>query len=151
MFSALTGNDRTAAVAAVVVLITGVISLANAWGVLMVIPILAAIGVLGIVFQANVAPGVKLPMTKGTLVLALGAAAAVIWILVTIQWIGYILTPPILVLDSIQFIIGLVAAIVMAFAGWRAYQAEKGTAAPPPATPSEPPAPPATPSEPPAA
>jgi glucan phosphoethanolaminetransferase (alkaline phosphatase superfamily) len=145
MFSALTGNDRTAAVAAVVALITGVISLANAWGVLMVIPILAAIGVLGIVFQANIAPTVKLPMTKGTLLLALGAAAALIWILVTIQWIGYILTPPILVFDSIQFVIGLVAAIVMAFAGWRAYQAEKGTSAVPPA------APPAAPPEPPAA
>jgi hypothetical protein len=146
MFSALTGNDRTAAVAAVVALITGVISLANAWGVLMVIPILAAIGVLGIVFQANIAPGVKLPMTKGTLLLALGAAAAVIWILVTIQWIGYILTPPIFVFDSIQFIVGLVAAIVMAFAGWRAYQAERGASAAPPAAP-----PPTTPSEPPAA
>jgi hypothetical protein len=57
---------------------------------------------------------------------------------------GYILTPPILIFDSIQFIIGLVAAIVMAFAGWRAYQSEKGTA---PAAPSSeaPPAPPAPP------
>ena len=145
MFSALNANDRTAAIAAVVVLITGVISLANQWGILMVLPILAAIGVLGIVFQANVAPNVQLPMPKGTLLLGLGAVAALIWVLVTIQWIDYLLTPPIFVFDSIQFIVGLIAAIVMAFAGWRSFQAGQGAAPAPPA------APPTTPSEPPAA
>jgi hypothetical protein len=143
MFSALNANDRMAAIAAVIVLITGVISVANAWGFLMILPVLAAIGVLAIIFQARVAPTATLPMTKGTLLFGLGAVAALIWALVTFQWIGYILTPPIFIFDSIQFVIGLVAAIVMAFAGWRAYQAEKGTA---PAAPTEaPPAPPAPP------
>jgi hypothetical protein len=144
MFSALNANDRMAAVAAVIVLVTGIISLANQWGFLMVLPILAGVGVLGVIFQARMAPATKLPMTKGTLLLALGAGAAVIWVIVTIQWIEYILTPPIFIFDSIQFIIGLVAAFVMAFAGWRAFQAEKGTAGVPPPT-EAPPAPPAPP------
>jgi glucan phosphoethanolaminetransferase (alkaline phosphatase superfamily) len=144
MFSALNANDRMAAIAAVIVVITGVISVANQWGVLMFVPILAGAGVLFIVFQARVAPAAKLPMTRGTLLLGLGAIAALIWAAVTLQYLGYILTPPILIFDSIQFIVGLVAAIVMAFAGWRAYQSEKGAApaAPSPEPPAAPPAPP---------
>lgn len=144
MFSALNANDRMAAIAAVIVVITGVISVANSWGVLMFLPILAGAGVLFIVFQSRVAPTAKLPMTRGTLLLGLGAIAALVWAVVFFQYLGYILTPPILIFDSIQFVIGLVAAFVMAFAGWRAYQAEKGAA---PAAPSSeaPPAPPAPP------
>jgi hypothetical protein len=46
---------------------------------------------------------------------------------VALQWIDYILTPPIFVFDTIQYFIGVIAAVVLLFAGWRAYQAEKGT------------------------
>jgi len=47
--------------------------------------------------------------------------------------------PPIFTIDTIQFFIGLAASLVMAFAGWRAYQADKGM---PAASPPPPPAPP---------
>ena len=140
MFSALSGNDRMAAIAAVVALICSLISLVWAWGFLMVIPLLAAVGVLFVVFRARVAPNVNLPMAHGMLLLVLGGAAALFWVLVTLQWINYILEPPIFTVDTIQFLIGLVASLVMLFAGWRAYQAEKGTAAAPPAAPPAPPA-----------
>jgi hypothetical protein len=140
MFSALSGTDRMAAVAAIVVASTAVISLAWAWGVLMLIPLVAALFVLFVVFKDRVAPNANLPMTRGMSLLIAGAAAALIWVVVTFQWIGYILEPPIFTLDTIQFLIGLVASLVLLFAGWRAYQADSTTAASPPPAPPAPPA-----------
>jgi hypothetical protein len=127
MFSTLSANDRLAAVAAVVVIITGLISIATAWGPLVFISLAAGVVALFVVLQPQIAPAVKLPMTKGVLLLSLGAIATVVLLVVALVWIDYILTPPIFVFDTIQFFIGVVAAIVMLFAGWRAYQAEKGT------------------------
>lgn len=127
MFSTLSANDRLAAVAAVVVIITGLISIATEWGPLVFLSLAAGVGVLFVILQPQIAPAVKLPMTKGVLLLGLGAIATVVLLVVALIWIDYILTPPIFVLDTIQFFIGVVAAIVMLFAGWRAYQAEKGT------------------------
>lgn len=127
MFSTLSANDRLAAVAAAVVIITGLISIATQWGPLVFLSLAAGVGVLFVVLQPQIAPAVKLPMTKGVLLLGLGAIATVVLLVVALIWIDYILTPPIFVLDTIQFFIGVVAAIVMLFAGWRAYQAEKGT------------------------
>lgn len=79
------------------------------------------------VLQPQIAPAVKLPMTKGVLLLGLGAIATVVLLVVALVWIDYILTPPIFVFDTIQFFIGVAAAVVLLYAGWRAYQAEKGT------------------------
>jgi hypothetical protein len=140
MFSALTGNDRTAAIAAVVVVIFAALSLALRWGFLMLIPLVAAVVVLFVLFQGRVAPNTKLPMAKGLLILAAAAAAALIWVIVAVQWLGYI-TSNLISFDVIQFAIGLVASIVLLLAGWRAYQAESGaTAASPPPAPPAPPA-----------
>ena len=69
------------------------------------------------VFQARVAPNANLPMAHGMLLLVLGGAAALFWVLVTLQWIDYILEPPIFTFDTTQFLIGLVASLVMLFAG----------------------------------
>jgi hypothetical protein len=127
MFSTLSANDRLAAVAAVIVIITGLISIATAWGPLVFISLAAGVVALFVVLQPQIAPAAKLPITKGVLLLSLGAIATVVLLVVALVWIDYILTPPIFVFDTIQFFIGVVAAIVMLFAGWRAYQAEKGT------------------------
>ena len=142
MFSALSATDRLGAVGAILVVIFGVISLAWAWGILMVVPIAAGLGALVVVFKDRVAPAVTLPMARGLLLLVLGAAALLVWILVAIQWIGYILEPPIFTADTIQFFIGLIGAILLAFAGWRAYAADQGssTASTPPPAPPAPPA-----------
>lgn len=127
MFANLSANDRLAAIAAVVVIITGLISIATAWGPLVFLSLAAGVGALFVVLQPQIAPAVKLPMTKGVLLLGLGAIATVVLLVVALVWIDYILTPPIFVLDTIQFFIGVVAAVVLLYAGWRAYQAEKGT------------------------
>lgn len=127
MFANLSANDRLAAIAAVVVIITGLISIATAWGPLVFLSLAAGVGALFVVLQPQIAPAVKLPMTKGVLLLGLGAIATVVLLVVALVWIDYILTPPIFVVDTIQFFIGVVAAVVLLYAGWRAYQAEKGT------------------------
>ena len=144
-FSALSPNDRLAAGAAVVVIITGVISIATLWGALVFLSLLAGIGVLFIVLQPQIAPTVRLPVAKGVALLALGAIAVLVLVVVAFSWLDYILTPPIFVFDTIQYFIGVIAAVVMLFAGWRAYQAERsgaGSAAPQPPTAPPPPAPP---------
>lgn len=147
--SALSANDRLAAIAAIIVAVTGVVSLFWEWGALMIVPILAALGALFILFQARLAPNAKLPMGRGVLLLGLGAIAALVWVLVMLQWLGYI-TENLVNIDTIQFLVGLVASVVLAFAGWRAYQADSGTStAAPPAPPAPPAAPP--PAEPPSA
>ncbi len=143
MFSALSANDRLAAIAAIIVTITGVVSLFWRWGGLMFVPTLAALAVLFVIFQARLAPNVKLPIPRGALLFGAGAIAAVVWVLVTFQWLGYI-TDNLVSIDVIQFFVGLAAAVVLAFAGWRAYQSGEGAsaAAPPPAPPAPPAAPP---------
>lgn len=146
-FSALSGNDRTAAVAAVIVVITALISLVWRWGFLMVIPLLAGLLVLFVLFQARLAPTMRMPASRGMILLGAGAAAALFWVLVALQWLGYI-TDNVASIDVLQFFVGLVASIVLLFAGWRAYQSDSGAApaAPPPAPP-----PAAPPTEPPSA
>jgi hypothetical protein len=125
-FSALSANDRLAAITAAIVVITGLISIAQQWGALVFLSLAAGVVALFVVLQPQIAPAVKLPMTKGVLLLAMGAISTVVLLVVAFQWIDYILTPPIFVFDTIQYFIGVIAAIVLLFAGWRAYQAEKG-------------------------
>jgi uncharacterized membrane protein YqjE len=136
--STLSANDRLAAIAAAIVIITGLISIANDWGALVFLSLAAGVIALFVVLQPQIAPAVNLPMTKGVLLLAMGAVSTLVLLVVALQWIDYILTPPILVFDTIQYFIGVIAAIALLFAGWRAYQAEKGTTPPlaPPAGPA---------------
>ena len=134
-FSALSSNDRLAAIAAVVVVITGLVSIAAQWGALVFLSLAAGVVALFVVLQPQIAPAVKLPMTKGLLLLASGLVSTVVLLVVAFQWIDYILTPPILVFDTVQYLIGVIAAVVLLYAGWRAYQSERGTtplAGPPP-------------------
>jgi hypothetical protein len=142
MFSSLTANDRMAAIASVVLIITGLISISTAWGPLVIISVLAAVLALFAVLQPQVAPTVKLPMTKGVLLVAAGAAATVVLLVVALDWLGYIIGN-LLNLDTIQFAIGVAAAIVLLVSGFRAYQAEKGVVSAPAEAPPAPPAPPA--------
>ena len=125
-FSALSANDRLAAIAAAIVVITGLISIAQDWGALVFLSLAAGLVALFVVLQPQIAPAVKLPMTKGVLLLGMGIISTVVLLVVALQWIDYILTPPIFVFDTIQYFIGVIAAVVLLFAGWRAYQAEKG-------------------------
>ena len=145
-FSALSQNDRLALGAAVVVVITALLSLSNDWGLLMAVSLLAGLAVLAVVFQPQVAPAMKLPTSRGLALLALSALAVLATGLTAINWLGWILGH-LVSFDTIQFLVGLVAALVMAWAGWGAYQADgpatsTATASgPPPEAPAPPPPP----------
>jgi hypothetical protein len=153
-FSRLSYFEKVAAVAAVVVVITALISLANDWGILMAISLLAALGALVVIFLPQTAPTTTLPGSKGSLLVATGAVATVVTAVVAVSWIGWI-TEHLGTFDTLQFLLGLVAAVVLAWAGWQVLRAEGGklmfgtsrpmAAAAPTMPPSEPTMPPSEP------
>jgi hypothetical protein len=124
-FSRLSGSERTAAIASAVVVVLGIVSVVNDWGAVLLVSILAAIGMLAILFAPQLWPAAKLPAGRGLLLLVAGAAAALFWLVAAIDWIDWILEH-IGDLDTLQFLVGFVATLVMAWTGWQAFQSEGG-------------------------
>lgn len=164
-FSKLSYFEKVAAVAAVVVVITALISLANDWGILMAVSLLAGLAALVVIFLPQTAPATRLPGSKGSLLTAAGAVATVVTAVVAFTWIGWI-GEHLGTFDTLQFLLGLVAAAVLAWAGWQVLRGEggklmfgtsrpmaaAGPAMPPaePMAPAEPTMPPSEPTMPPA-
>lgn len=119
--SKLSSNERTAVIAAAVVLVTGIVSVINDWGSLIIVPILAALVVLGGILLPQLAPTVTLPAPKALVMLLAGAAAALFWVIAAVSWLDWIFGH-LGSFDTLQFLVGLAASLVMAWAGWRAYQ-----------------------------
>ena len=124
-FSKLSSNERTAVIASAVVLVLGIVSLVNDWGSLLIVPVLAALIVLGGILLPQLAPTVNLPAPKGLVMLLGGAAAALFWVIAAISWLDWIFGH-LGAFDTLQFLVGLVAALIMAWAGWKAFQATTG-------------------------
>ncbi len=161
--SKLSMNERNAAYGAIVVVIAGIVS---NWGGLMWLAVLLAVGVLVVLFLPQLSPGTSLPGSRGSLLVVGGVVAAACALIEILRFISYFTRT----LDDWQtwaFVIALVGSLVMAYAGWRAFQAEggklvlgasggtaPGSASAPPvetAAPTSAPAAPAAPSAPPAA
>ncbi len=140
-FSKLSSNDRTALIAAVIVTVTGLISVTNNWGVFMILSLLAGLAGVFIVLQPQLAPAMKLPAPKGLSLLGAGGVATVATGLTAIDWLGWIFDH-LIAFDTIQFVAGLVAAVVLLYAGWMAYNGDRGTAPATPAAPASPASPP---------
>ena len=136
-FSKLSSNERTAVLASAVVLVLGIVSLVNDWGAMLIVPVLGAMVVLGAILLPQLAPTMNLPAPKGLVMLLGGAAAALFWVIATISWLDWIVNH-LGSFDTIQFLVGLVASLVMAWAGWTAFQAA-GAAVGEPAPPEVPP------------
>jgi hypothetical protein len=165
-FSKLSQTEKMATYASVVVVVTALISIARNWGSLMFIPLLAGVAALLVIFAPQIMPNTKLPGSNGSLLTVLGVASVLVWLVVLIDNLGWV-GDHIIHWDTFQFVIGLIAAVGLAWYGWQGVQAEGGSlrfgsagaagtgAPPPPAAPPQaapPPAapPPATPAEPPA-
>jgi hypothetical protein len=135
--SKLSSNDRSAVFVAAVVVITGFLSLIWAWGTLMLLAGLAGLVVLGAVLLPQLSPSTNLPAPKGLVMLGAGVVAAVSFVVTAFDWIGWI-GDHLATFDTIQFLVGLVASLVLAWIGWRAYQeaGHVGSAAPPPNPPA---------------
>jgi hypothetical protein len=167
-FSTLSSNEKLAVYGSLAVIIGAIVGYGYGVGLL---AILAAIGMLAVVFLPQMSPGTNLPGTKGSLMLLAGGIAGVILVLTLLIYIGTIFTAT--NLRDILFLIAVAGGVLMAWAGWQEFQSEGGkfqlgnaaapSSTPPPAnsstatsdvpaaTPPPAPAAPTTPSAPPTA
>ncbi|NJD29688.1 MAG: hypothetical protein FIA92_15530 [Chloroflexi bacterium] len=143
-FSALSQNDRIALVAGGVVAIAALISLVYNWGAIMIISLLAGLLAVVVIIQPSLLATLRLRGSKGSLLLIAGVGAALVNVLTGVDYLTW-LTEHLVSFDALQFIVGIVAAIALLYAGWMAYRAEgtmTASAAPAPAAPPPAPAPP---------
>jgi hypothetical protein len=124
-FSKLSAAERNAAIAAAVVVVTALISIATGWGPLMWIPLLAGVAALAVIFGSQVMPTVTLPGSNGTLLVLAGGIATLVWVVVVLDWAEYI-GENLVNLDTLQFLVGLAAAAFLTWLGWQTLQAEGG-------------------------
>ncbi|MGI8658038.1 MAG: hypothetical protein ACR2K4_04610 [Candidatus Limnocylindria bacterium] len=139
-FSKLSKNDKLAVYGSAAVIIGGLVGIGAAG--LGILAILAAVGMLAVVFLPQMSPGTNLPGSKGSLMLLLGGIAAAVLVLgllsilsalgILLQFGG---------LNTLFYLIAVAGGVLMAWAGWQEFQAEGGkfqvgtssTSAPPPA------------------
>lgn len=125
MMSKLSSNEKMAVYASAVVVVTGIVSLVNDWGGLIILPLLAALGMLLVLFAPSIMPNTKLPGSKGSLMLILGGVAALFWVISALTWLDWIFGH-LGRFDTIQFLVGLIGSLVMGWTGWQAFQAGGG-------------------------
>ena len=160
-FSKLSSNEKMAVYASIVVVVTGLVSVVNDWGALMLVATVGGILALAVVFAPQIMPATRLPGSTGSLLLVIGGLTLLIWLVVLIDWLNWVFDH-LASFDAIQFLAGLVASAVLAWTAWQILQAEGGkmrfgsvaaeggpTAGPPAAAPpaAAPPAPPTAPYE----
>lgn len=124
-FSKLGSNEKLAVYGAAAVIIGGVVGLGAAG--LGFIAVLAAVGMLAVVFLPQMSPTTRLPGSNGSLMLALGAVAAVILVLGLLSVLGaldFLLRAAFFA--TLFYLIAVAGGVLMAWAGWREFQAEGG-------------------------
>ena len=139
--STLSASDRRVVIAGGIAAIVGLLSFLDPtgdWGTIMALTLFAGLGAVFVGLQSQLAPGTKLPATKGLLLLILGGVATGATGIAMLTYLGYI-TRNVVDFFTLSMIVGLIASIVLLLTGWTAYQAETAAAAPP-APPSTPPA-----------
>lgn len=117
-FSKLDQNEKLALYGAIVVFLAGLIS---SWGGLLWVAILAAVGMAAVILL----PRTSVPGSKGTLMAALGIVALVAGLIEVLRYAGFIGTT-LGSLNTIAFIVAVIGAAVMAYAGWQELQTEGG-------------------------
>ena len=144
-FRTMAAADQQVLVAGAVIAIAALISFvdpAGSWGGIMIVSVLAGLAAVYVAVQPQVAPAMRLPMTKGLSLLVLGAAATAASVIALLSYVGYVfkyLTD----IYVLIFLVGLVASIFLLWIGWRAYKSESGASMAPPPPSAAPPAPPA--------
>ena len=124
--SKLDQNEKTAAMASGALVIAGLIAAlsystyAMAW-----LAVIAALAMLFVVLQPQIANGVSLPGSKGSLLLVLGVAAGAIMVLSFLLALEFVFFR--FGLPDLFFLIAIAAGLAMAWAGWQEFQAEGGT------------------------
>lgn len=126
-FSKLSQNDRITLGAGAVVVVTALLSISNEWGALMFLSLAAGVGAIALVLQPFFAPQVTLPATKATVLFGLGTVATIATGLSGLNWLGWIVEH-FARFDTIQFLTGLAAAVVLLVIGFQGFQAERAGA-----------------------
>jgi hypothetical protein len=124
-FSKLSSNEKVAVYASAVVVVTGIVSLINDWGGLVILPLLAALAMLLVLFAPAIMPHTKLPGSRGSLMVVLGGVAALFWVISSLSWLDWIFSH-LGSFDTLQYLVGLIASLVMGWTGWQSFQAEGG-------------------------
>ena len=124
-FSKLGQNEKLATYGSLAVIGGALVGLGAAG--LGFIAVLAAIGMLAVVFLPQLSPSTNLPGSRGTLMLVLGAVAAVILVLgflSVLSAIGALLQHAFV--STLFYLIAVAGGVVMAWAGWNEFQGEGG-------------------------
>jgi hypothetical protein len=124
-WNALSSAEKLAVYGSVATLVGGIVGgTVSALGWL---AFLAAIAMLIVVFLPQFSPQTTLPGSKGSFMLVLGGIAGIIMVLgllTILGLLGYYFQ--FAAVNAIFFLIGVVGGVVMAWAGWQAFQAEGG-------------------------
>jgi hypothetical protein len=124
-FSKLDSNEKLALYGAIAVIV-GAAAGGSVSG-LGWLALLAAIGMAAVVLLPMFSPSTTLPGTKGSLMVILGGIAGAIMLLallIGLQYLGVVFEfAPI---SAILFLIAVAGGLLMAWAGWQAFQAEGG-------------------------
>ncbi len=124
--SKLSAAEKLAVYGAVATVIGGAVAASSYpghWGVTWLGAILG-LAMLAIVFLPQMSPTTKLPGKKGSLMVAVGGAAALLMAFVLLTTFSFTFEG--FDVSSLLFLIAVAGAIVMGWAGWQAFQAEGG-------------------------
>ena len=135
-FSKLSAADKRILFASIAVIVGGLVSVIDRWGIGGIVGLFAGLGAAGVILQPQLMPTMKLPMPKVQLLLALGAVAAGGFALSALQYLSYVFE--VTRIFTILFDIGLVGAFVLLYFTWLDYSRGRSTA--PAAAPETPPA-----------
>jgi hypothetical protein len=129
-FSKLSAGDRRILIVTLGVIIGGVVSVIDRWGFGGIVGLLAGLGVAGVILQPQLAPAMKLPAPKATLVLILAGVAAIGFVVSALQYLSFVFE--ITRIYTLLFDLGLIAALALAYLAWLDYKAGQGVSAAPP-------------------
>jgi hypothetical protein len=124
--SKLSATEKLAVYGAVATVIGGAVAASSYpghWGVTWLGAILG-LAMLAIVFLPQLSPTTKLPGKKGSLMVAVGGVAALLMAFVLLTTFSFTFEG--FDLSSLLFLIAVIGAIVMGWAGWQAFQADGG-------------------------
>ena len=121
-FSKLGQSEKLAVYGSAALIIGGVVG--YSYG-LTALGILAAIAMLAIVFLPQFSPGIALPGSRGSLMLAVGGLTGAVMVLALLQAVAGVLFVNTNLRD-LFFLVAVAGGVLMAWAGWQEFQAEGG-------------------------
>lgn len=122
-FSKLSGNEKLAVYGSAAVIIGGLVG--YNYGGFAILAVLAAVGLIAVVFLPQFSPGTNLPGSRGSLMVVLGGIAGVVLVLALIISAGTVFRA--FNVRDLFFLIAVAGGLLMAWAGWQELQGEGGT------------------------